>query len=155
MKFSFGATIYKVGINLCVDVPLNITKKMTVAKGYIPIKGKIKNHFFQQTLVPIKNAAYRLYVNGPMLKCSNTKLGDNVKFIIEQDTEPRTEAMRVELKKELNNNNLLSTFNKLTAGRQKEILRYLNNLKTAEAQARNIDKIISQLKKKNMETQLP
>lgn len=42
MKFSFTATIYKVGINPCVDVPLRITTKMTATKGYIPVKGKLK-----------------------------------------------------------------------------------------------------------------
>jgi len=149
MKFSFEANIYKVGINPCVDVPLTITAKMTSAKGYIPVRGKIKDHFFQQTLVPVKNAAYRLYVNGPMLRGSNTKLGDNVKFIIEKDTEPRAEAIPEGLKKRLNDDNLFAAFKKLTPGRQKEILRHLNHLKTGEALMRNIDKVIRQLKEKN------
>ena len=149
MKFSFDANIYKVGINPCVEVPLSITKKMTTAKGYIPIRGKIKDHFFQQTLVPIKNSAYRLYVNGPMLKGSGTKPGDKVKFIIEKDAEPRTETMPEKLKNKLNDNGLLPEFEKLTAGRQKEILRYLNQLKTGESFIRNIDKVVSQLKEKN------
>ena len=149
MKFSFEANIYKAGINPCVDVPLAITAKMTAAKGYIPVKGKIKDHFFKQTLVPFKNAAYRLYVNGPMLKGSGTKVGDKVKFAIEQDTEPRTEPMRDELKKKLTDTDLLSAFNGLTPGRQKEVLRYLNCLKTSEALTRNINKLIKQLKEKN------
>ena len=146
MKAEFEASIYKVGINPCVDVPLQVTGKMTASKGYIPIKGKIKKHPFKQTLVPIKNAAYRLYVNGPMLKGSGTKVGDQVRFIIEQDLEPRTEPMPAELKKKLKNNNLLPAFEKLNPGRQKEILRYLNFLKTEEALMKNIDKVISQLK---------
>jgi len=149
MKLSFEANIYKVGINPGVDIPLTVTAKMTAAKGYIPVRGKIRDHFFQQTLVPVKNAAYRLYVNGPMLRGSNTKVGDSVKFIIERDTEPGTEAIPEGLKKRLNDNNLFAEFKKLTPGRQKEILRYLNFLKTEEALMRNIDKVISQLKEKN------
>ena len=73
MKFSYSSKIYKVGINPCVEVPLRITAKMTAAKGYIPVKGKIKDHSFTQTFVPIKNAAYRLYVNGVMLKGAKCK----------------------------------------------------------------------------------
>jgi hypothetical protein len=148
MKFSFEARIYKVGINPCVDVPMNITAKMTASKGYIPIKGKIKSYDFQQTLVPVKNAAYRLYVNGPMLKGSDSKVGDQVKFIIEQNPELKIEPMPEDLEKKLNENAVMPAFKKLTAGRQKEILRYLNFLKTEEALLRNIDKVISQLKKK-------
>jgi hypothetical protein len=149
MKFSFEAKIYKVGINPCVDVPFHITKKMAATKGYIPIKGKIKNHPFQQTMVTIKNAEYRLYVNGPMLKGSKTKLGDTVKFTIEQDFEPKIIPMPEELKVKLDQHKLMAAFNALTPGRQKEILKYLNFLKTEESLNRNIDKVIHQLEKKN------
>jgi len=149
MKFSFSAKIYKVGINPCVEVPLSITSKMTATKGYIPVKGKIKNHSFTQTLCPVKNSLYRLYVNGPMLKESNSKLGDTVKFTIEQNREPETTVnfkMPKELKQGLNKHKLDKTFASLTPYRQKEILRYLNNLKSNEALLRNIDKIIAGLK---------
>lgn len=149
MRFSFEAKIYKVGINPCVDVPFSVTKKMIVSKGYIPIKGKIKNHPFQQTLVTVKNAEYRLYVNGPMLKGSKTKLGESVKFTIEQDFEPKMISMPKELKAKLDQHKLMAAFNALTPGRQKELLKYLNFLKIEESLKRNIDKVIHQLEKKN------
>jgi len=149
MKFSFEAKIYKVGINPCVKVPFRITKKMIAVKGYIHIKGKIKNHYFQQTLVPVKNEEYRLYVNGPMLKGSETKSGDTVKFIIEQNTTPpsvNSYPMPKELKMKLEAATLLFAFEKLGTSRKKEILKYLNNLKTEEALKRNIDKVFRELK---------
>ena len=148
MKFSFQAKIYKVGINPCVKVPSAITGKLSATKGYIYIRGKINNHSFQQTLVPVKNSGYRLYVNGPMLKGSNTKLGDKVNFILEQDPAPRTVSsypLPKEFKKKLEDNNLFQKFRELTPTRQKEILKYLNSLKTEEALRRNIDKVIGQL----------
>lgn len=157
MPFSFAAKIYKVGINPCVKVPAHITDIMTPTKGYIPIKGLIENHLFKQTLVPIKNALYRLYVNGPMLKGANVKLGQTVKFTIEQDFSSRLKdaPMVKALKKKLDDNNLFPAFKKLTPHRQKEILKYLNYLKTAEALTRNIDKVIDQLKNKNAKTSIP
>ena len=84
-----------------------------------------------------------------MLKGSNTKSGNTVKFIIEQDFEPKSIPMPKEFKRKLEANNLTATFKKLTAGRQKEILKYLNFLKTKEALIRNIDKVILSFKKKN------
>ena len=149
MKFSFTAKIYKVGINPCVEVPLKITAKMTATKGYIPVKGQIGNHSFTQTLCSVKNAAYRLYVNGPMLKGSNTKLGDTVKFTIEQNEEPKATVdfeMPREFKQKLNKAKLGKAFESLTPYRQKEILRYLNSLKSEDALLRNIDKVITGLK---------
>jgi uncharacterized protein DUF1905/bacteriocin resistance YdeI/OmpD-like protein len=150
MKFSFTAKIFKVGINPCVSVPARITAAMKAVKGYIPVKGKIGKHPFLQTLVPVKNADYRLFVNGPMLKGSGASPGDTVKFFIEQDFAPRTpDAIKMpdELKKQLSKNKLQSRFKQLTHYRQKEILKYLNYLKTEEALLRNIDKVIKQLKK--------
>jgi len=150
MKFLFEAKIHKVGINPCVNVPSSVTAKMVASKGYIPVKGKIINHKFQQTLVPVKNAEYRLYVNGLMLKGSTTKVGDTVKFSIEQDIAPRTVALLIskEFKRALNDNKLFSAFRKLTPSRQKEILKYLNYLKTEEARIRNMNKVIHALKRK-------
>jgi bacteriocin resistance YdeI/OmpD-like protein/uncharacterized protein DUF1905 len=145
MKFSFASKIYKVGINLFVEVPEQITTRMTPLKGYIPVRGKIKEHAFEQTLVPVKNAPYRLYVNGPMLKGSETKLGDLAKFVIEQNPKPTIFPMPAELKSKLKSKGLLPAFQKLTPGRRKEILRYLNFLKTPDALLRNIDKVIAQL----------
>lgn len=149
MSFSFTAIIYKTGINPCVDVPERISTKMAAKKGYIPISGMINGHAFTQTLVPVKNAPYRLFVNGPMLKGAGTKPGDTVKFFIEQDMSPRVEPFPPSFKKELIANGLFSKFNKLTPARQKEILRYLNNLKTKESLLRNIEKVITQLKAKS------
>ena len=149
MKFTFRAKIYKVGINPCVKVPLRITKHMVATKGYIPVHGEIKGHAFEQTLCPVKNEAYRLYVNGLMLKGSGTKLGDTVSFTIEQNIAPQTAAdlpMPPLFSKQLRDNRLTAEFKKLTPYRQKEILRYLNYLKTEEALRRNVEKVINGLK---------
>lgn len=139
-----------VGINPCVKVPSSITGKMVPTKGYIPIKGKIENHNFLQTLVPVKNEGYRLYVNGPMLKGANVTVGETVNFTIEQDKaahKNRSVPMPKQFSAKLKENNLVQEFKNLTPSRQKEILKYLNNLKTEESLMRNIDKIIKALGK--------
>src|SRR5258706_4720661 len=151
MKFFFKAKIYKVGINPCVKVPLRITDNLIAAKGYIPVKGKIENHFFQQTLCPVKDEAYRLYINGPMLKGAGLKMGQTAHFTIEQDSQERNKnhPMPKSFKKKLEENDLLGLFQKLSPSRQKEINRYLNNMKTEESLGRNINKMINVIKGKD------
>lgn len=152
MKFTFKAKIYKVGINPCVKVPLAITDKMETVRGYIPVRGKINDHAFQQTLVSVKNEEFRLYVNGPMLKGSGTSLGDTVTFRIEQDPTPRTVKsypMPAALKKRLLTAKLMAEFKALKPYKQKEILKYLDYLKTEEARERNMDKVVRELGQKN------
>lgn len=157
MEFSFKAKIYKVGINPCVKVPARITDKLIATKGYIPVKGKIAGHPFIQTLVPVKNESYRLYVNGPMLKGSTTTVGETVKFIIEPGTARQNAPppMRKEFKKQLETAGLTGAFKKLTPSRQKEILKYMSFLKTEESLLRNIDKIMKALKKREYTLRIP
>jgi hypothetical protein len=133
-----------------VKVPLGITDKLKATKGYIPVKGKIEDHFFQQTLCPIKGEGYRLYVNGPMLKGADVKLGQTANFMIEQDTLERNKnvPMSKVFKKELEKHDLLKMFQQMSPSKQKEFNRYLNNLKTEEALMKNIDKIANVLKGK-------
>jgi hypothetical protein len=150
MKFSFKAKIYKVGINPCVRVPQRISAKLVATNGYIPVKGTIRGFYFQQTLCPIKNDDYRLYVNGPMLKGSRHKVGQEAHFVIEQDITDRNKKieMPAALTQQLEKENLLNEFEQLAAFRKKEICRYINNLKTDETKERNAIKIVNALKGK-------
>jgi uncharacterized protein YdeI (YjbR/CyaY-like superfamily) len=60
---------------------------------------------FTKTLMPVKNAMHRLFVNQTMMKGGKTALGQVATFIIEQDTEkivieyPTSLALTEELKK--------------------------------------------------------
>jgi hypothetical protein len=148
MSKSFRATIYKVGINPCVDVPRRLTDQLQAVKGYIRVKGSIDGHPFTQTLVPVKEGPYRLYVNGPMLAAAAKTVGQAAVFSIEQNNAPAEEdyPMPAFLKSALTKHKLLPAFKQLTPYRQKEIIRYLAHLKTTEARKRNLQKIISMLK---------
>ncbi|HYC83662.1 MAG TPA: DUF1905 domain-containing protein [Chryseosolibacter sp.] len=157
MKFRFSAKIFKVGINPCVMVPPEITARMTPVKGYIPVKGKIERHPFRQTLVPVRSKGFRLFVNGPMLKGATVKTGDVTHFVIEQDFErkKRTARMNPAFRKALTSNRLLNVYTGLIPSRKKDILKYLNSLKTQEALLRNIDRVISQLRAGSVKKKYP
>lgn len=145
---TFKAKIYKVGINPVVEVPSRITDKMTAVRGYIPVKGKIEGHPFLQTLCPVKDAPYRLYVNGPMLEGGAVGVGDTASFSIEQDFSDRERKafrMPAALRKALDESNLYDAFKKQIPSRQKETIRYLRMLRTDESVQRNIKKVIASL----------
>jgi Bacteriocin-protection, YdeI or OmpD-Associated/Domain of unknown function (DUF1905) len=157
MKHTFNAEIYKTGINWCVDVPENVMDKMLVDKGYITIKGQINDFDFTKTLVPVKNAPYRLFVNSKMMKGGKTALGEVATFEIEQDTEKKVKEYPIPnlLVETLQENNLTTAFENLTASRKKDILKYLSYVKTNETLIKNVEKLISQLKNKEKNVRLP
>jgi hypothetical protein len=157
MSAHFKSKIYKVGVNWCVDVPVRITKEMVPEKGYIKIKGQINGFDFSKNLVPVKNKPYRLFVNLIMMKGANTALGKVVNFQIEQDhikvikNYPMPNLLAAQLIK----TNLTEDFNKLTPARKKDILKYLNSIKTEATLANNILKVIKQLYAKENNVRIP
>jgi hypothetical protein len=157
MKHTFKAKIYKTGINCCVDVPTEITKLLTAEKGRISIKGKINGFGFTKTLMPVKNKPHRLFVNQTMMKGGKTALGQFATFEIQQDTKKiiKEYPKPLILIEQLKMHQLTTEFDSLTASRKKEILKYLNYIKTEETLLKNIDKLITQLKKKEKEIRIP
>ncbi|MBA4849680.1 YdeI/OmpD-associated family protein [Emticicia sp. BO119] len=157
MPHTFQAKIYQTGINWAVDVPEEITTQLLKQKGYIKIKGQINGFDFTQTLVPVKNAPYRLFVNFIMMKGGKTAVGEIADFAIEQDTiaEDKRYPMPDLLAIALRENDLETAFESLTASRKKDILKYLFYVKTDETMLKNIAKVIAQLKDKSKDVRVP
>src|SRR5215204_6244451 len=92
----FSKPIYKIGINPVVDPPEAILNTIFAqagrSKGPIAVRGKLNGAEFIQTLVKFRGA-WRLYINGPMLKESGLEVGDIAKVEIEFDPRPRKVSM--------------------------------------------------------------
>ncbi len=157
MKYHFEAKIYKIGINWAVDVPTDITAKLKPEKGYIRIKGQINDFDFIQTLVPVKNSLYRLFVNLIMMKGGKTALGEVASFSIEQNEVELVKmyVMPKTLSAILEKEKLVDHFNSLSEARKKDILKYLSFIKTEETMIKNINKLIEQLKSKDKNVRIP
>src|SRR5258705_237771 len=143
---NFLAKIYKIGINPYVLIPapvLNeICKQANKNKGPIPVRGELNGHSFIQTLVKYAGK-WRLYMNGPMRKGANADVGDIVEVEIKFDPQPRKIEMHAKLKAAfVKNTRIMAVFSKLPPSRQKEIIRYMANLKTKEAVDKNVNRVI-------------
>src|SRR5215212_4505998 len=146
---SFSAKILKIGINPYVGVPAavleSIFEQAGKTKGPIPIRGTVNGKRFTQTLVKYQGA-WRLYINGPMRDAAGIDVGDQARIRLEVDPRPRTEPIHPKFTPALDRNKTAQiAFEKLVASRQKEILRYLNSLKTEESLDRNIEKVMQHL----------
>jgi uncharacterized protein YdeI (YjbR/CyaY-like superfamily) len=149
MLKSFFATIHIIGINPYVYLPddsLNVLfEQANKSKGPIPVRGTINGKQFIQTLVKYQGA-WRLYINGEMRQAAGVDVGDRAHIEIEFDPVPRIEAIHPKFRDALSKNKAAKTaFEKLTPSRQKEMLRYLNSMKTETSLERNIEKIIQHL----------
>ncbi|HLO27815.1 MAG TPA: YdeI/OmpD-associated family protein [Anaerolineales bacterium] len=146
---SFTAEILIIGINPYVAVPEDVLndlfRQAGKSTGPIPIRGTLNGKGFKQTLVKYKGA-WRLYLNTPMRQNAGIDVGDDATLEIEFDPEPRLVPIHPKLARALSRNKeAKAAFEKLPLSRQKEILRYLNSMKTDESLTRNIEKVIQHL----------
>ncbi len=145
MKQRFVATIVKVGINPCVEVPARVSAALA-RKGYIPVQGTINGHPFRAGLVSLGKGRHRLFVNGQMRKQTAVDVGDRIAVALEYDFQPRRTPVPRALTKALTANPAAKkAWQSLTPSRRKEILNYLNSLKRPESLDRNIAKTINKL----------
>ena len=141
---SFSAKVQIIGVNPYVLLPASLLKylfqKSGKDKGAIPIKLKIGGKDFIQNLVKY-SGKWRLYLNAPMRKVAGKDVGDIIEIQIDFDPKPRTTSMHPKLKKAFKENlNAKKAFERLSPSRQKEILRYINFLKSEGSVDKNIQK---------------
>ena len=143
---SFNARIYIIGVNPYVVLPAAVLKAIFKQagkeKGSIPVRGTLDGHPYIQTLVRY-SGKWRLYLNTPMRKKANKDVGDTIAVTIEFDPVERTTPIPPDFTKALSENpKAKKVFEQLSASRQKEIIRYIANLKSTEAKTKNIARAI-------------
>ena len=145
----FSATIFKIGINPLVDVPArsmnSLFKQAGRTKGPIPVFGTLNGKEFIQHVVRYQGE-WRLYLNGVMRRSAKIDVGDKATVEFTYDGRPRIEPLHPKFEQALSKNKKArSVYDHLRPSRQKDINRYLNNLKSDAARERNIERVIAHL----------
>lgn len=100
-------------------------------------------------MMPDGAGNFYLYLHGHMRSTTGTKVGDEISVELEFDNEYRNgplHDMPLWFSDALDKHPEAKTnWDKLSPSRQKEVLRYFANLKSKEAQARNIERAINAL----------
>lgn len=150
---SFKARLDIIGINPFVFVPQDILLKLFRDagrdKGHIPVCGLVNGKEYVQTLLRYQGE-WRLYINTTMLPNSPKRIGELIEVSIAYDARDRTLQPHPDLIRALaENKEAEAAFQRLPPSGQKEIIRYIANLKTEESRAKNIKLAIGFLLGKN------
>lgn len=143
---NFTAQIFIIGVNPYVTLPpallQSIMKAAEKDKGPIPVRLRINDKAFTQTLVKYAGE-WRLYLNMPMRRAAGKDVGDEITLAVEYDGEERKTPLHPQLQKALRlYKEAKQKFERLPPSRQKEIARYINNLKSEEAVTRNVQRAV-------------
>jgi hypothetical protein len=135
----FVATIYKIGINRCVDVPPDISGQFQPAK-YVAVVTIIGGRTSRTTLVPGAEG-YRLFLNSQMRKAAHVDAGDLVGVLLRLDRESRELPIPPELEQALDADAAArDAFAAITPALRREFLRWVLAAKSSETRVRRIQR---------------
>lgn len=146
-QYTFFSKLDIIGINPFVFVPEEILQKLFIDanrnKGNIPIKVSVNgSEFFPQTLLRYQGE-WRLYINTMILKDSPKRIAEVLQVTILLNLESREIPMDPIFLLALENNlEAKKVYDSLIPSLQKEINRYINNLKSENSKLKNVDKAI-------------
>jgi len=143
----FNAQLEIIVGNPYVFIPQDILQDLFLQagknKGPIPVTGTINGKLYQQTLLKY-SGHWRLYINMKMLKDSPRRIGETIEVEIDFDPSDRTIKSHPKFSHALNKNGQAKkVFDSLSPSKQKEIIRYISNLKTEESVSRNVERAIN------------
>ena len=143
----FKAELQIIDGNPFVFVPEEVLRalmsRVEKTKGPIPVRGKVNEVSFKQTLVKFRGA-WRLYINMKMLPDSPRRIGEVIALQVEYDPSDRSIAPHPKLVLALAENvEAKQAFDSLPASLKKEIVRYISHLKREESIDRNVKRAVS------------
>lgn len=149
----FSGRIEITGINPYVRVSAARARALKPDwKRPLPVLVRINGHPAKKpwriNMMPMGNGDFYLYLHGSVRAASNTKVGDRVKVEVEFDAAYRGGPARMPawFRAPLTKSaKAMRAWKALTPSRQKEVLRYLLRLKSAEARERNLKRALEQL----------
>ncbi|HET9137258.1 MAG TPA: YdeI/OmpD-associated family protein [Candidatus Kapabacteria bacterium] len=155
-KLKFSSQIEIIGVNPYIYLPTAVLKALFTQagkeKGPIPVKGTLNDKSFIQTLVKYQGQ-WRLYLNTPMRKAAGIDVGDKATVEIAFDPKPRLEPMPEKFKLALSKDKTAkAAYEKLIPSRKKEVLRYLNSMKTEASLEKNVEKFLMHLRGEKVDT---
>lgn len=147
--FEFEGRLEIIGVNPYLELPedtlAGIFDDAGKSKGPIPVCGSLNGKPFTQTLVKYAGA-WRFYINLIMLEKSTQRIGEWISGQIQFDPSPRIIEIPTLFKLAMDENQAAKdVFDSFSPSRQKEIVRYLANLKSEEALAQNVKRAINHL----------
>lgn len=118
----------------------------------LPVLVRVNGHpkeLWRINMMPVGDGSFYLYLHGDVRKVSYTKVGDRVDVEVSFDSayrngpmHPMSSWFRAALR---DNSAAAKAWKELPPSRQKEVLRYFANLKSKEAQQRNLARAICAL----------
>jgi hypothetical protein len=142
----FDGLVRRSGARSFIEIPPEVTDRLRpfAHAGRIRAAGKINRATVQGTLIPVKKGAHRFYVNGGMRAAARISVGDVVAVQL-RAISPTEVVLAPDLKAALQTNGATEAFTDCPSSRCRELVRYIDDARTADSRRRRIQRTIEHL----------
>ena len=147
----FTATLRKLAMNYCVDVPNEASGALggDPPDHYVRVRGTANGHPFETRLTPRGDGAYRLFLDGAVRATAAIDVGDEVTIEVSRadapPEPPLPDALRVALSA-LDGG--VEVFNALTEAQRTGMLAFVERARTAPTRARYVQRVADEVRKR-------
>lgn len=142
----FSGKMYKVGLIRYVDVPADVTRKISAKETFVPVRGTVEGIALRTTMVSRGRGCHRIAIHGDIRKRLRIDTGTVVEIAIERDEEPREPILPPHLVLSLRNApRAQAAFRNMTTALRRQVVRYLTAVKQQATLERRVAKFIRHL----------
>jgi len=146
-RYRFVGFIYKIGINRCVDIPVEISAKLG-DENFIPVVIRTAGISKHTNLIPSGSGFLRLFLDSEIRRKTRKDTGQFIDIEIERDIENRKVEIPEDLQEILEENKTAEIiFENMTVNQQREIVSYIKKAKQEETRRNRIIKVVGILLK--------
>jgi Domain of unknown function (DUF1905)/Bacteriocin-protection, YdeI or OmpD-Associated len=146
----FSGRIYKVGLIRYVDVPSEVSRKMSATAAHVPVRGTVDGVALRTTMVSRGKARHRIAIHGDIRKKLRIDAGAAVEIAIQRDEDSREPVLPPLLVLSLRNApRAQAAFRSMTTALRRQIVRYLVAVKQQATLERRVTKFVRLLEERS------
>ncbi len=147
----FTATLRKLAMNYCVDVPDEASRALAgdPPERYVRVQGTANGHPFATRLTPRGGGAYRLFLDGDVRAAAGIDVGDEVTVEVARVDAPPEPPLPDDLREALSAlRGGVEVFAALTEAQRTGMLAFVERARTASTRARYVGRVVDEVRKR-------
>lgn len=147
----FTATLRKLAMNYCVDVPLDASHALAgdPPERYVRVQGAANGHPFATRLTPRGGGAYRLFLGSDVRSAAGIDVGDDVTIEVARAEAAREPALPGDLRAALSAlDGGVDAFAALTEAQRTGMVAFVERARTAGTRARYVERVVDEVRKR-------
>ncbi len=137
----FNATIYKVGMNYCVDTPAEVSRALSAA-ARVPVLGAADGHEFRTNMTRRADGRHRVFLNAEVRSTAEVGEGDAVAIELRLDAGPSEPPVPEDLRAALGRvEGAMDALRSMPPGMRRDAMRFIEGARRPETRAKRVEQI--------------